>query len=79
MKKDLISQIAHHFYAHYMKTGGENEGWFPDGFTCNTPSGKQENFTYDECLKIMNCDGWRIWESEKMIQEKKDNERGNKQ
>ena len=61
MNKDLISQIAHHFYVHYMKTGGENEGWFPDGFTFNDPIGRQENFTYDECVKIMNCDGWRIW------------------
>ena len=45
MNKDLTSQIAHHLYVH----------------TFNTPRGRQENFTYDECVKIMNCDGWRIW------------------
>ena len=60
MKQCLISQIARHFYAHYILTGAHGDGWYPDSFKFNTEDGRAENFTYDECVKIMNCEGWSI-------------------
>ena len=61
MNENLISQIARHFYGHYMKTGGDAYGWFPNGFKFKTDGGKTESFTYNECVKIMSCDAWRTW------------------